>query len=42
DLAVKFKQLDRHEDKIISRGIQNQKPTELFLFGSEWIPKQKI
>lgn len=42
DLAVKFKQLDRHEDKIISRGIQNQTPTELFLFGSEWIPKQKI
>nr|CAH0100287.1 unnamed protein product [Daphnia galeata] len=42
DLAVKFKELDRHEDRMISRGIRDQKPSELFLFGSDWIPKEKI
>ncbi len=29
DLAVKFKQLDNHEDKMIYRGIQDQQASEL-------------
>ncbi|XP_046650664.1 28S ribosomal protein S9, mitochondrial-like [Daphnia pulicaria] len=42
DLAVKFKQLDNHEDKMIYRGIQDQQASELFLFGTDWVSKESL